>query len=59
MLPFLALPDLYPAAFEGDLNVLASFPLRALLGLPAMLFMLGVERLLLRNGIVLLSPPQK
>lgn len=59
MLPFLALPDLYPAAFEGELSVLASFPLRALLGLPGMLFALALERLLLRNGIVLLSPPEK
>ncbi|MCH4292775.1 hypothetical protein MJ923_00485 [Shewanella sp. 3B26] len=59
MLPFLALPDLYPSVFEDELSLLASFPLRALLGLPAMLFMLGVERLLLRKGIVLLSPPEK
>ncbi len=57
MLPFLLLPDLYPAAFEGELSVLASFPLRALLALPAMLFMLGVERLLLRKGILLLASP--
>lgn len=59
MLPFLLLPDLYPAAFEGELSVLASFPLRALLGLPGMLFALALERLLLRNGIQLLSPPEK
>lgn len=58
MLPLLALPDLYPTVFEDELSLLASFPLRALLGLPAMLLMLGVERLLLRKGILLLAAPQ-
>lgn len=59
MLPLLALPDLYPEVFKDNWSLLASFPLRALLGLPGMLFILGMERLLLRNGVSLLVVPSK
>ncbi|WP_372871542.1 hypothetical protein [Shewanella sp.] len=58
MLPFLALPDLYPAVLDSELSLLANFPVRVLLGLPAILFMLGLERLLVSKGIILLAAPQ-